>query len=211
VATFGALAGLAGIEHGVGEILQGNVAPDGVVILSWPDSDLFGVLDGEPAMTLVPNLLVTGILAILASLVFLLWVTIFIHRPHGGLVLLLLSLVVLLVGGGFGPPLLGLILGVAATRLQAQLAWWRSHLPRGARRLLSTLWPWAFGGSLVAWLALLPGSILVDYFIGVPNPDDTIAGLTLTAFGSLLVTIVAAVARDLERQSEVQQAPAVRA
>lgn len=28
--TFGALAALAGVEHGIGEVLQGNVAPAGV-------------------------------------------------------------------------------------------------------------------------------------------------------------------------------------
>ena len=36
VSTFGAMAGLAGIEHGIGEILQGGAAPEGVMILSWP-------------------------------------------------------------------------------------------------------------------------------------------------------------------------------
>jgi hypothetical protein len=35
------------------------------------------------------------------------------QRPGGGLVLILLSVVLLLVGGGLGPPLLGMILGVA--------------------------------------------------------------------------------------------------
>ena len=38
VSTFGVIAGLAGIEHGVGEVRQGNVAPDGLTISSWPDS-----------------------------------------------------------------------------------------------------------------------------------------------------------------------------
>ena len=56
VSTFGGLAGLAGIEHGIGEIWQGNVWPDGVVIQSWRGSPLFESLGGEPAMTLVPNL-----------------------------------------------------------------------------------------------------------------------------------------------------------
>ena len=64
VSIFGALAGLMGIEHGIGETLQGNIAPDGLMILSWPGSELFHILTGEPAMTIVPNLLVTGILAI---------------------------------------------------------------------------------------------------------------------------------------------------
>jgi hypothetical protein len=103
VSTFGVLAGLAGIEHGIGEALQGNVAPDAAMFLSWPDSEVFELLNGEPAMTLIPNLLVTGILAIVASLIFLAWATMFVHRKHGGLVLILLSVVMLLVGAGFSP------------------------------------------------------------------------------------------------------------
>ncbi len=93
VSTFSALAILA----------QGNVAPEGVMILSWPGSGLFGILAGEPAMTIVLNLLVTGILAILVSLVFLMWATVFVQRKHSSLVLILLSIVMLLVGGGFDP------------------------------------------------------------------------------------------------------------
>ncbi len=143
VSTFGALAGLAGIEHGVGEVLQGNVAPDGVMILSWPDSELFHILAGEPAMTIVPNLLATGILAILVSLIFLAWATMFVQREHGGPVLILLFVVMVLVGGGFGPPLLGIIVGIAATRINAPLAWWRAHLTGGSRRLLVNLWSWS--------------------------------------------------------------------
>ncbi len=41
VATLGTLAGLAGVEHGIGEILQGNVAPEGLAIIAWPGSELF--------------------------------------------------------------------------------------------------------------------------------------------------------------------------
>lgn len=32
---FGVLAGLGGITHGIGEVIQGNVAPDGTWICSW--------------------------------------------------------------------------------------------------------------------------------------------------------------------------------
>src|SRR4029450_2566453 len=67
--SFGILAGLAGVDHGIGETLQGNIAPGGIMIESWPGSALLRSLGGEPAMTLVPNLLVTGVLAIVISLV----------------------------------------------------------------------------------------------------------------------------------------------
>ncbi len=34
VSTFGTIMALAGIEHGIGEILQGNLAPSGIVFPS---------------------------------------------------------------------------------------------------------------------------------------------------------------------------------
>jgi hypothetical protein len=201
VSTFGALAGLAGIEHGVGEVLQGNVATDGVVILSWPASDLFGILSREPAMTIIPNLLATGILATLVSMVFLVWATMFVQRTYGGLVLILLSVVMLLVGGGFGPPILGIVVGAAATRIDAPMRWWRTHLSSGSRRFLAGLWPWSFAAGVIGWLLLLPGTILLDFLFGVNLPDVVVYVLTLSAFGLLLLTVIAGFAYDIQRRT----------
>jgi len=53
VSIIGAIVGLMGIEHGIGEALQGNIAPSGLVISSWPGSEFFRILAGEPAMTVV--------------------------------------------------------------------------------------------------------------------------------------------------------------
>lgn len=203
VSIFSALAGLAGIEHGIGAVLQGNVAPAGLTFESWPDSESFTILDGEPAMTVVPNLLVTGILAIAASVVFIIWATVFVERRNGGLVLLLLSLLVLLVGGGFGPPVLGFILGAAATRIRAPLSWWRMHLPPGARRLLAAVWPRALGAGVIAWLSLFPGSVIVAYLLGTDGTSaeasTAVSVLTVSAFGLLLLTIAAGFAHDIGR------------
>jgi hypothetical protein len=199
VSTFGALAGLVGIEHGIGETLQGNIAPEGIMILSWPESAFFSVLAGEPAMTIVPNLLVTGILAILFSLLFIAWATMFVQRKHGGLVLILLSIVMLLFGAGFGPPLLGIIVGIAGTRIHAPLTWWRVHLSVGPRHLLGKLWPWFLVGSLITWLLLFPGLNILWYFFGVDNPSLTSMTILL-AFGSLLLTIFSGFAHDMERR-----------
>ena len=33
--AFGILAGLGGLTHGIGEVLQGDVKPDGIIINSW--------------------------------------------------------------------------------------------------------------------------------------------------------------------------------
>jgi hypothetical protein len=209
VSTFGVVAGLAGIEHGIGEVLQGNVAPDGTMILSWPESDLFGILAGEPAMTIVPNLLGTGILAILASLLFLVWAALFVQRKHGGLILILLSIVMLLVGGGFGPPLLGIIVGIAATQMDGYQARRRAQPSGNLRHLLARLWPWSYVATLTAWLALLPGSILLDHFFGVKNPELLIPTLVLAAFGTLLLTLLTSFAYDLEPSANLPLTPAM--
>ena len=71
ISTFGVLAGVAGLEHGIGEILQGTIPPDGIVIESWPGSAFFRIVAGEPAMTIIPSLLVSGLLTILVSPIFI--------------------------------------------------------------------------------------------------------------------------------------------
>lgn len=197
--TFGAIMALAGLEHGVGEVLQGSVAPAGMMIMSWPTSEFFRSLAGEPAMTIVPNLLVTGILAILSSLILLVWAAFFVQRKNGGLIMILLSVVMLLVGGGIFPPLLGIIVGAIGTKIDAPLPWWRSHLSVGFRHFLGKLWPHIYTACIIAWLSALLGPGLLGYFFGV-NSLGIIVAILFFAFGTLLLTIFAGFAYDIERQ-----------
>lgn len=193
--TFGVIMALAGIEHGVGEVLQGNIAPEGIMILSWRDSEFFRNLGGEPAMTLIPNLLVTGVLAILVSLISIIWSIFFIHRKNGGLVMILISFIMLLVGGGIFPPILAMIIGAVATRINTPHTWWRTHLSDGFRRSLAKLWIIPFTLCVFSWFALIPGVGLVEQAFHV---DTTTLTLTLicTAFGSLFLTIISGFAHD---------------
>jgi hypothetical protein len=151
-------------------------------------------------MTLIPNLLVTGVLAIMLSALFLVWVTLYIDRPHGGFVLILISLAMLLTGAGFGPPLLGFILGVTATRINGQLTWWRSHLPEKLGAWSSFLWPWFLAAGVVVWLMIFPGAVLYVYFSGVdPESASVAAAVTLviaSAFGLLLLSLFSGLLRD---------------
>jgi hypothetical protein len=96
---------------------------------------------GEPGITIVPNLLATGILTLLAALAVLVWAALFVHRKHGGWILILLSVALLLVGGGVGPPLIGILAGVAGLGISAPYAWWRQHLPVRVQSVLAHLWP----------------------------------------------------------------------
>ena len=155
--VLGVYAGLLGIEHGIFEIGQGNKAPLNLMINAiGPPCQPEAVWHAcFPALALIPNFLVTGIVAILVSLSILVFGSRFVHRKNGGLVLLLLSLLLLPVGGGFVPAFVGVSAGIAGTRIDNQPKWKPAPF-------LANLWPWALG-LLLFWF---PGSWVVGYFFG---------------------------------------------
>jgi hypothetical protein len=141
VSAFGAVAALAGVEHGIGEVVQGSTPPPSMVFESWPDTAGFEILSGEPAMTLVPNMMVTGVLAIIVALAMGVWAVRFIDRNHGGAILVGLAGLLLLVGGGFGPPVVAAIAGVAATRMGKE----GTGKPSPIGTALARVWRWLLG------------------------------------------------------------------
>ncbi|MDY7089194.1 MAG: hypothetical protein SYR96_29320 [Actinomycetota bacterium] len=191
VSTFGLLAGLAGIEHGVGEILQGPVRPAGPVIESWPDSKAFEILGGEPALTVIPNLLATGIVAVIVAIAVVVWSVRSVDRRHGGLMLILLSVLLLLLGGGFGPPLVGGIVGVGATRIGIA----PRRRPGRVAQTVGRVWPWVLGAAVLGYLCLLPGTVLLDEFLGGIDPV-LVPTLTVFSFAGLILALNAARAED---------------
>lgn len=190
VAALGTLVGLAGVEHGIGEILQGRVPPDGLFIMSWPDAPAMEILSGEPAMTVIPNLLVTGVLAIVVGLAVAAWSIWFASRRHGALVLIGLSVLLLLVAGGLAPPVMGIVVGAVATRI--------GTAPHGAvgraGRAMAALWPWFLAGAVVGYLSLVPGVPLADG-LGVAS-EALVIGLAVFAFANLGLSLWAARAQD---------------
>lgn len=114
--VIGVVAGLVGIYHGYNETLQGNSVPSGIMINAiGPPCQGSGCF---PAMTVIPDFFLTGVLAIAFSLIVLGWAAVLVQRKNGGLVLILLSIILLLVGGGFLPPALGIIAGAVGTRIK---------------------------------------------------------------------------------------------
>jgi hypothetical protein len=198
--TFGVLAGLGGLTHGIGEMLQGNIAPSGIFIDSWTQGPIATHMGGDPGMSIVPNLLITGVLAIVVSLATITWAVAFVQRKHGGAVLILLSIAMLLVGGGFGSPIIGILAGIAGTSINVPLTWWRTRLAGNARHLLAQLWPWVFGVALINGVFLFVGAIFLVYAFGWGN-EDVYLNSFFFAVVSLLLTIITGVAYDL-RSSE---------
>ena len=197
--VLGVIAGLLGLEHGYFETRQGSLVPDTFVIsaIGSPCQPSEAWHACEPAMTVIPNLLITGVLAIICSLVVLFWTAMFVQREHGGLVLILLAIVLALVGGGFVTLLFGLLAGVAGARIHAPLAWWRVHLSLTARRVLARVWPWM----LVALLLWFPVEGIIAY---ISNDAMLRLGPIMTAIlpALLLLFLVTGFAHDLQRQAD---------
>ena len=90
----------------------------------------YEILAGEPAFTIFPNLSfnVIGILAILFSVLLIIWSIIFINRKNGGLVLILLAIFQFFFGVGMADPVtIGIIIGFAATKIDSDFSWMKNH------------------------------------------------------------------------------------
>jgi hypothetical protein len=157
-ASFGVLAGIAGLEHGYFEILQGNTKPVSLMFASMgPPCVPEKIWNAcEPALTVLPNFLITGILTIILGLLIMIWSAAYIQRKNGGLVLILLSVALLLFGGGFFPPIIGLIGGAAGININKPL----SGNPGSITRFVAKLWP----SPLVIFMVWILGQFPVGYF-----------------------------------------------
>ncbi|MCB0108192.1 MAG: hypothetical protein KDE53_19865, partial [Caldilineaceae bacterium] len=142
-AAVGVLFGIGGITHGIGEILQGNRPTGGLFINAIAAGSRWTrwVEGSEGAFTLVPNFLLTGILAVLLGLAIIYWSLRRLHKPWGPGVYLLLFVLLFLVGGGIGQVIFFIPAWWVATRIHRPLTWWRKVLPPGFQKLLAALWP----------------------------------------------------------------------
>ena len=111
----GIFAGIGGASHGPGEILQGNIAPDGIIIEAWPALTL---LAGEPAMTLIPSFSISGVLTVTTGVAVTILAATRIQSKNGALILILLSTMMLFVGGGLIPPAFGVVAGIIGLQIR---------------------------------------------------------------------------------------------
>jgi hypothetical protein len=204
VSTIGVALAIAGLDHGFFETLQGNHPTSGLIIQAiGPEMNLWGT---EEAFTIVPNYLITGILASLVSLAIIVWSLRYIETKHGATVFGLLFILLFLFGGGiaaqvtFAPFAWG-----AATRIHKPLNFWRRVLPGGLRRGLAKLWP----VTLVAGtLSLLIGIFIAitGYVPGVTDDDGILAVCWSFVFGGgwgmYLLTYVCGFADDIQKQEQ---------
>ncbi|MHA1136141.1 MAG: hypothetical protein ACTSSE_06600 [Candidatus Thorarchaeota archaeon] len=180
VAAFGILSGLTGMIAGIFEILQGNVAPSSFEISSIGSTYSMADDFTYHATTLIPNFLVTGILAFIVSFTVMIWSVKFVERKYGVFTLFILCISQVLVGGAWVIDI-AIIMCLLATRINKPLNWWRSHLIGRTRDWFAKLFPL----SLVCY-AIISGAMLVFTIFGV-NSSILIDVLSLLATAMFIV------------------------
>ena len=129
----------------------------------------------------------------------LIWSAAFVQRDHGGTVLLLLTILLFLVGGGFYTLWFGIVAGTAGAKISAPLPWWRAHLPTGTAHVMVRLWPWI----LIAYLAWVSAS----WFIGAAFSDLILRLTPLVTLATpvpLVLILVTSFAYDTQTETKTK-------
>jgi hypothetical protein len=185
---------LSGVNHGIFEILQGNLPTSGLVINAIGEAQRFWPEGTEPAFTLIPNYCLTGIVSILVGITIVIWSLRRLEDKQGPVVYLGLFILSFLVGGGMGQAFFFIPASIFLMRRGKFPRW----LPQRSRPFLSQLWPAVL---VLAVLTMLVGleMAIFGWLPGVSNSAQLHNLNMLFVFGSLLLfilTFIAASARE---------------
>lgn len=186
----GIIAGLAGMEHGIFELLQKNARSSSLMFASMgaPCNPVTAWNGCEPAMSIISDFMLMGIITIVLGTLLGIWSGFFIGRKGSGWVTLLLSVLLLLFGGGFFPPIIGIISGIAANSIYKPIS--KPEI-NGFTRYIAIIWPWP----LVYFTFWGFGQFLIGYFFNDFLKANMLF-LTLLFMVMLVLAIVTASAQD---------------
>ena len=205
--TLGTLVGLAGIDHGIFEILQGNIPPSDMMIAAIGPAQRFWQYGEETALTIIPSYLISGILSVILGILVTVWAVRFIDRKHGGGILMLLSIALFLVGGGFAPIFMAIIASLTATQINKSLKFWRVVLPDSIRKFLGNIWLVV----LVILVFIFVVSVITAIFgwpLTVFFDDETalshLYSLGYLTVGLMLLSSLTGFAHDIQERIEME-------
>jgi peptidoglycan/LPS O-acetylase OafA/YrhL len=200
---------MSGLDHGFFEALQGNASTHGVFVQAIGPAHRMWVYGTEDAFTVVPNFLISGILAIMVGALIVVWSVGFIDRKNGSRVFLGLGGLLFLVGGGVA--LVGFValcwtvarrLGRTSTRSSAGPS-------GGVLGLIARMWAIFLAASVV--LVAFALEIAISGFVpGVSNPDHVqlICWSSLAAMlFMLLLAILGGSLHDAQLRARAEMAP----
>jgi hypothetical protein len=212
VAVLGTIFGVSGMSHGFFETLQGNVPTGGTYIFAIGEAQKMWPHGNEPAFTLIPNFLLTGIAAMMVGLALLVWSLGFVHKKHGPTVILLLFMLLLLVGGGVAQLLFFPWLWLVSTRIHQPLDWWRKVLPVRLQQAFAALWPWVL--VLSAGLLAFALFLATTGFVPTVNDPEAVLSMMLFCLGMEVIlfplTFIAGFAHDILARSPLARKPTLK-
>jgi hypothetical protein len=197
--VWGVIFGISSMSHGFFESMQGTTPTGGLMIEAVSEGQRFWSHGAEPALTILPNFLMTGIAAMLLGLALIVWSLRYLDTSRSASVLLGLFVLSMLVGGGIAQVLLFPFICVFAAHIHLPLACWAHILPERLRAVIAPWWGWLLGLSAAALLYTL----FVATFGLVPGLSDeaqilNVMGLLLVvALGSYILSFLAALAHDI--------------
>lgn len=210
VATMGVVFGLSGMSHGFFEVLQGNVPTPGLLVSAIGEAQRMWPHGNEPAFTVIPNFLGTGIAAMVVGLALIVWSLGFVHQKHGPTVFLGLFVLLLLVGGGVAQVLFFPFFWLASTRIRRPLSWWRGVLPARLRAWLARGWPWLL--VLSATLLVCALAIATTGFVPAVDDPEAVFGVMLACLVAVVLLLplafAAGFARDVDAEAVATPTPA---
>jgi hypothetical protein len=200
VSTLGVLLAVGGTDHGCFEVLQGDKPTGGLIVHAIGEQNRMWAYGTEDAFTLIPNFLISGVVAIVVSVMILVWSVGFVHKKNGSLVLLILSILLFLVGGGVAQVVFFTLTWAVSTRINKPVTWLRVIFPESVRRVLAKLWLWLL--IVFTLLALIALEIaIVGYVPLVSDPKlalHTCWSMLAVSLGILLAASVCGFAHDLD-------------
>lgn len=193
--VFGILAGLSNIQFGFVEAMKGNIKPENFMFVS----------DSQPALTIIPNYLFTGILGMFFALVFVVWSAGFVRRKNGGLIMIFIAILQLLFGASLIRIPQEIVFGIIGTRINQPLKWWRRVLPTQSIKYLAVYWPWSF--IICAFLYFIHIETgIIESFFGAGDKMIHLVLIIISAYFNLFLfifMIIAGFAYDICRQEVV--------
>jgi hypothetical protein len=190
--AFGAIAGLANMAYGFAEASLGHARPVAV----------FFTLNGQPALTVIPDMLLTGLIGMALSLVYAAWALFFVQRRRGGLVMILLACAQIPFGAGLVRISQAIIFGLIGTGIGRPLKIWGILLPESTRPFLSRLWPVSFLLCAILYVIHVLTGIIPELSA---NESLHSALVIIGGYGNLvmfLVVIATGFARELEMKKD---------
>jgi hypothetical protein len=191
VLILGTLAVLAGMAHGVFELLLGTA----------PTTD---ILTRIGAYSVLYNYKAAGIATLFIGLLLLFLTIVFIHKKYAPMLYFLLIALFFLVGGGIAPIFGLLIAWAVATQITRPLVWWDHLFSQQTKEWLANAWL----AILITGFVLLLIGIGIWLFFTPPGETYQINWVDYLCWSFLgagvvmqILTIIFGFARDIEKRS----------